>query len=115
MGAFYLLFWLAGTGGGAFLAWRTYGWMPAVAWLTWSVAAYVIGHGITLWDIRTDGYVLEKKRDMRGKTRWRVGTPAPPPERTPEPRVTWVPPGEVGRMQRIAEGDSKPPAKKARR
>lgn len=45
----------------------------ALAWLVFGAGASM---GLAWWDVRTDGYVLQKKDDPEsGRRRWWVGTP----------------------------------------
>lgn len=64
--------------------------MAAVVFLSLIVAAF-IGHEIALWNLRRDGYVVEMKPDVRGKSRYRVGVAEPP---TAMPAVRWIAPGD---------------------
>lgn len=49
-----------------------------------------IGRAWTLWDVRTDGYVLEYRKNGQGRWRWRVGVADVAPTL---PAVRWIPPG----------------------
>lgn len=90
-------------------AWWYAGWIAAGVALVWTLVSHVVGVKLAQWEIRADGYILEKRKDMRGKMRWRVGTQEPAAR--VEPAVRWLVPGERGEdwRDKLPPGSPPPP------
>lgn len=73
-------------------AWWYVGWIAAGVMALWTFLSYGVGITNAQWEIRGDGYILEKRKDGRGVRRWRVGTVEPAAR--VEPPVRWLVPGE---------------------
>lgn len=67
-----LVYWgwvLATLTAAAALWWAVSPWATA-AMFVWMLASQLVLYSVAWWDVRTDGYVLQKDSDRR----WRVGT-----------------------------------------
>lgn len=80
----------------AYILWTGGDWRLAIAVFGLTFIGLAVGRESTLWDIRTDGYILTKAPDATGKKRWRIGV-RETPEPRPEEGVRWIAPGRAGR------------------
>ena len=62
-----------------------YGWKAGSAIGAWMLFTAVFFWGQCLWDLKTDGYILDKVPAPNGRRRWRVRLAEDPQARTESP------------------------------
>lgn len=68
------------------LVFQGLGVLATLVWFLWNAIGALVWAGLAWYDVRTDGYVLEKYWAPDGKHRWRIGV------RDAEGRTCWTEP-----------------------